>query len=124
MTYSAWEAANYQGRFPRWFGWSIAVLGSILCYALVAALVFWAFMRPLPAQGSELRIIHCYGACSNGLHPAIQHPLPPATEIERQEAEERARKWEAYCHPVPVWNGLAYKMQYDHEGCDLGRMSD
>jgi hypothetical protein len=38
------------------------------------------------------------------------------------DAEDRARKWEAFCQPTPVVGkyGVTY-LHYAHEGCEFGR---
>lgn len=92
---------------------------------LATALSFATLLSiTLVGKGHSETLRICINNECNGLHPQIQHPEPPATEQERQEAEQRASEWEAYCKPTPVFERYAYVMHYAHAGCEYGRRSD
>lgn len=57
--------------------------------------------------------------------PHIVQALAPRSEIEAREAEERDRKWLAYCRPVIRYDRYGVgRYHYARPGCEFGRSED
>jgi len=90
---------------------------------VVYALLLLAALAATPGAAA-VRCDYSHGSviCEEGSR------LPPGAAIIdvpldlSAEAQERARKWEAFCKPKPVYDeyGVA-RLKYRHAGCEFGR---
>jgi hypothetical protein len=57
--------------------------------------------------------------------PHVVHAWAPRSDIEAREAEQRDRKWLAYCRPVIRYDRYGVgRYHYARPGCEFGRSED